>query len=80
MSYKGSGLLLVVFHFGFSHSLKIGSMRKGRSCPVCAVHGAGSMQMQGHPCVHAHVSVWRTEYAAPHFSPSPGFLSMQLGT
>lgn len=25
MSYKGSGLLLVVFHFGFSHSLKISS-------------------------------------------------------
>lgn len=24
MSYKGSGLLLVVFHFGFSHSLKFG--------------------------------------------------------
>lgn len=80
MSYKGSGLLLVVFHFGFSHSLKIGSMRKGRSCPVCAVHGAGSMQMQGHPCVHAHVSVWRWIMTLPTSAPVLVFLSMQLGT
>lgn len=58
MSYKGSGLLLVVFHFGFSHFLKIISMRKGRRCHVHAAHETKAMHVRvSHVCAHASTDV-----------------------
>lgn len=55
---KRSGLLLIVFHFGFCHSLHIRSINKGRSCSACAVNSAGSLQVPGRPMC-AHMSKWR---------------------
>lgn len=78
MSYKGSGLLSVLFCFGFSHSLEIGSMRKGRSCCVCAVHRLAPRRCKGVPCVRT--CVWRWGTLLPTSAPALVFLFMQLGT
>lgn len=54
------GLLFVVFHFGFSHSLKISSTKKGRRYHVWAAHGANSIHAWRHSmCVHMCVLMWR---------------------
>lgn len=46
------------------------SMRKGRSCYVCAAHELALCRCKGVMCTHTCVEMG---YAAPHFSPSPGF-------
>lgn len=80
MSYKGSGLLLVVFHFGSSHSLKIISIRKGRRCHVHAAHETKAMHVRAsHVCAHVCVD-GEMGTLLPTSAPALVFLSMQLGT
>lgn len=64
--------------FCFLPPLKNQSMRKGRSCCVCAAHGPALCRCEGVTCACTHV--WRRGMLFLTSAPALVFLSMELGT